>query len=79
MFETLAANEINIDMISTSTIRISCVVAEADAERAVMVLHKRFGLGQGDDAVEFGGRGHQPTPAGKPGWAPAVHGLAWGP
>ncbi|MBP7853491.1 MAG: aspartate kinase, partial [Candidatus Microthrix sp.] len=55
MFETLAANEINIDMISTSTIRISCVVAEADAERAVMVLHKRFGLGQGDDAVEFGG------------------------
>ena len=55
MFGTLAANEINIDMISTSTIRISCVVAEADAERAVMVLHKRFGLGQGDDAVEFGG------------------------
>ncbi|MEZ5373168.1 MAG: aspartate kinase [Microthrixaceae bacterium] len=53
MFETLADNDINIDMISTSTIRISCVVAEAEAERAVTVLHRRFGLGEGDGDVEF--------------------------
>ena len=53
MFETLADNDINIDMISTSTIRISCVVAQVDAERAVRLLHKCFGLGDGDEAVEF--------------------------
>ena len=35
MFETLANEEINIDMISTSTIRTSCIVAEDDVERAV--------------------------------------------
>ena len=45
MFETLAAAGINIDMISTSSIRISCVVAEAEAERAVQVLHDAFELG----------------------------------
>ena len=35
MFETLANERINIDMISTSTIRTSCIVAETDVERAV--------------------------------------------
>ena len=44
MFETLATNGINIEMISTSTIRISCVVREADVERAVVALHDAFGL-----------------------------------
>jgi aspartate kinase len=44
MFETLAAEGINIEMISTSTIRISCVVAERDVERAVRALHAAFGL-----------------------------------
>ncbi len=44
MFETLAAEDINIEMISTSTIRISCVVAEEDVERAVRALHSAFGL-----------------------------------
>jgi aspartate kinase len=44
MFEVLAAEGINIEMISTSTIRISCVVAEADMERAVQALHSAFGL-----------------------------------
>ena len=33
MFEVMAAEGINIEMISTSTIRISCVVAEDDVER----------------------------------------------
>ena len=39
MFETLADEKINIDMISTSTIRTSCIVAESDVERAVRSLH----------------------------------------
>jgi aspartate kinase len=44
MFETLAAEGINIEMISTSAIRISCVVREDDVERAVQVLHAAFKL-----------------------------------
>ncbi|MDP9332985.1 MAG: aspartate kinase [Actinomycetota bacterium] len=44
MFETLANEGVNIEMISTSTIRISCVVAEEDVERAVRSLHATFGL-----------------------------------
>ncbi|MCY3785964.1 MAG: aspartate kinase [bacterium] len=44
MFETLGAAGINIEMISTSAIRISCVVGEADVMRAVSVLHDAFGL-----------------------------------
>ncbi len=44
MFETLAKEDINIQMISTSTIRISCVVQEEDVERAVRSLHSAFEL-----------------------------------
>jgi len=44
MFETLAANDINIEMISTSAIRISCVVHADKAEQAVQRLHEAFGL-----------------------------------
>ncbi|MEY2423504.1 MAG: aspartate kinase [Acidimicrobiaceae bacterium] len=44
MFETLAAAMVNIEMISTSAIRISCIVREADIERAVQELHTAFGL-----------------------------------
>jgi len=44
MFETLAEEGINIEMISTSTIRISCVVAEDDVEKAVRALHRAFAL-----------------------------------
>jgi aspartate kinase len=47
MFEVLAAEGVNIEMISTSTIRISCVVGEDDVERAVRALHAAFGLEQG--------------------------------
>ena len=46
MFETLAGAGVNIEMISTSAIRISCVVREADVERAVMVLHDVFNLSE---------------------------------
>ncbi len=48
MFEVLADESVNIEMISTSTIRISCVVQEADVERAVRALHRAFEL----DTVE---------------------------
>ncbi len=44
MFETLAAAGINIEMISTSAIRISCVIRSEDVERAVAVLHTAFEL-----------------------------------
>lgn len=44
MFNTLARENINIILISTSEIRISCVVAEKYAELAVRVLHTAFGL-----------------------------------
>jgi aspartate kinase len=44
MFDTLAKENINIEMISTSEIRVSCVVREKDGEKAVRVLHKAFGL-----------------------------------
>jgi aspartate kinase len=44
MFETLAGEGVNIEMISTSAIRISCVVREVDVERAVQALHRAFGL-----------------------------------
>ncbi|MDQ1480389.1 MAG: aspartate kinase [Actinomycetota bacterium] len=47
MFEVLAAEGINIEMISTSTIRVSCVVAEDDVERGVRALHAAFGLDGG--------------------------------
>jgi len=47
MFEVLAREQINIEMISTSSIRISCVVASGDVERAVRALHDAFGLEQG--------------------------------
>jgi len=44
MFNTLARENINISMISTSEIRISCVIEEKYAELAVRVLHTAFGL-----------------------------------
>jgi aspartate kinase len=46
MFEVLAKEQINIEMISTSPIRISCMVRADVAERAVQVLHSAFGLDQ---------------------------------
>ena len=44
MFETLAEHGINIEMISTSTIRISCVVRADKVEEAVRALHQAFEL-----------------------------------
>ncbi len=44
MFATLADAGINIEMISTSPIRISCVVRAEDIVRAVRLIHDRFHL-----------------------------------
>ena len=44
MFEVLAHEGVNIEMISTSSIRISCVVPLPDVERAVIALHSAFDL-----------------------------------
>jgi aspartate kinase len=46
MFDALAEAGINIEIISTSSIRISCVVRGADVERAVQAVHDRFGLSE---------------------------------
>lgn len=46
MFDALAAESINIQMISTSEIKISIVVAERYLELAVRCIHDEFGLGQ---------------------------------
>ena len=44
MFDTLAKNKINIEMISTSDISISCIIKNQFAEKAVRALHEEFGL-----------------------------------
>jgi aspartate kinase len=44
MFEALAEAGINIEIISTSSIRISCVVRADELDRAVQVVHERFRL-----------------------------------
>jgi aspartate kinase len=45
MFEALSREKINIQMISTSEIKVSCVVEAKYSELAVRVLHETFGLG----------------------------------
>ena len=44
MFDTLAKNKINIEMISTSDISISCIIKKKLAEKAVRSLHQKFNL-----------------------------------
>ena len=46
MFEVLAAHRINIEMISTSEIKISVAIRARDADEAVRSLHTAFGLAQ---------------------------------
>lgn len=50
MFRTLADENVNIEMISTSTIRISVVMPSEDVERAARALHTAFGL---DSATDY--------------------------
>jgi aspartate kinase len=46
MFAALARESINIQMISTSEIAVSCVIEDKYAELAVRALHDAFGLGR---------------------------------
>ena len=46
MFRTLADEEINLRLISTSPIKISCLIPREHVERAVRVLHAAFSLGE---------------------------------
>jgi aspartate kinase len=55
MFDALADAGINIEIISTSAIRISCVVAAEEAERAVQVVHDKFRLSEPEVVEELSG------------------------
>ncbi|MEV6068589.1 aspartate kinase [Nocardia sp. NPDC052001] len=55
--ESLADAGINIDLISTSEIRISVLVKDTDLDEAVKVLHRAFDLGGDEVAVVHGGTG----------------------
>lgn len=51
LFETLSQAGINIQMISTSEIKISCLIDEADANKAVQVIHDAFELEQSSEPI----------------------------
>jgi aspartate kinase len=52
VFETLAKDTINIEMISTSAIRVTCVVRQDQVEQAVQALHAAFDLASGPALVD---------------------------
>jgi aspartate kinase len=52
MFDALAAENINIQMISTSEIKVSVVIAEKYLELAVRGLHSAFDLDDSDTVRE---------------------------
>jgi aspartate kinase len=54
MFRTLADAGVNIEMITTSEIRITCVIAEADVETAMRALHTAFELERPEPATASG-------------------------
>jgi len=58
-FAALADAGVNVEMISTSEIRISVVTRDTDLDIAVQVVHDAFGLGaeEGEEAVVYGGTG----------------------
>ena len=55
--EALADAGINIDLISTSEIRISVLIKDTELDRAVEALHDAFGLGGDEEAVVYAGTG----------------------
>jgi len=61
VFETLGEHEINIEMISTSPIKISCVIAADQVKDAVRALHAAFELGEGGIQPEDPTGVHRPT------------------
>ena len=56
MFQALAEAGVNIEIISTSEIRITCMIAEDQVETAVRALHKAFALEEPEPARRRGGR-----------------------
>jgi len=52
MFKALADAGVNLDMISTSSIRISCVISANEVEQAVRALHASFGLDSDEISAE---------------------------
>ncbi len=52
MFSTLADAGVNLDMISTSPIRISCVISATQVTDAVLALHQAFGLSNDEITAE---------------------------
>ena len=55
--EALAGVGVNIDLISTSEIRISVLVKDTELDKAVVALHEEFGLGGDEEAVVYAGTG----------------------
>jgi aspartate kinase len=56
-FKAIAGAGVNVEMISTSEIRISVVTRAEDAEKAVNAIHTAFGLDADGEAVVYGGTG----------------------
>ncbi|CAN7540336.1 aspartate kinase [Terrabacter sp. LjRoot27] len=56
-FGALAEAGINIEMISTSEIRVSAVTRAEDLDEAVRAVHTAFGLDSTEDAIVYGGTG----------------------
>ena len=52
MFGALATAGVNIEMITTSEIRITCMIAEDEVETAVQALHAAFELARPDDVTD---------------------------
>jgi aspartate kinase len=61
VFQTLGDNEINIEMISTSPIKISCVIDSGRVPEAVQALHSAFELGEDAIRPEDTAGDHRPT------------------
>lgn len=56
-FQALADADVNVEMISTSEIRISVVTRVEEAQQAVQAVHTAFGLDADGEAVVYGGTG----------------------
>lgn len=54
MFEALADEGINLEMITTSEIKVSCVIKRSETEKAVKALHKKFYLDDLEKAKNYG-------------------------
>ena len=55
MFQALADNAINIQMISTSEIKIACIISRDKVDNAVKVLTKNLNWGRKNNPVVFAG------------------------